>query len=364
MEPFSGNPRILSAATAVPLHEVRQEEIKEFARNLFAGKFRDLERLLPVFDNGQIETRHFCQPLGWYGREWSFPERNALYVEHALELSEKAARRALDRAGVKSEDVGALFFVSTTGISTPSLDAKLLFVFNLEAPPESYFPGLDHWACVAASADAPPAPPYTSCLCQQPTHAIAAQRIWEAASNGRARTEATAFLREIYPKLLLWYRYILTYRDPEESGLVTIYHPWESGTDNSPRWDATLETVEVGEVSPHPRYDLEHVDDPSQRLTDADYDRYLWLVQLVKRATCDEATIYRSHPFLVKDVLFSAILVAANEALLEISRLVGPPTRTRNSSRAGSPAGAAGYTTAGIPGFGPALTTTCAPPNR
>jgi glycogen debranching enzyme len=45
-------------------------------------------------------------------------------------------------------------------------------------------------------------------------------------------------------------------------------------------------------------------------------------VKLVKRATCDEATIYHSHPFLVKDVLFSAILVAANEALLEISRLV------------------------------------------
>ena len=46
-------------------------------------------------------------------------------------------------------------------------------------------------------------------------------------------------------------------------------------------------------------------------------------MKLVKRATCDEATIYRSHPFLVKDILFSAILVAANEALLEISRLVG-----------------------------------------
>ena len=104
---------------------------------------------------------------------------------------------------------------------------------------------------------------------------------------------------------------------------MTIYHPWESGTDNSPRWDAALEAVEVGEVPPHPRYDLEHVDDPSQRPTEADYNRYLWLVKLVKRAACDEATIYRSHPFLVKDVLFSAILVAANEALLEISRLVG-----------------------------------------
>ena len=69
MEPFSGNLRILSAATAVPLHEVRQEESKEFARNLFAGKFQDLERLLPVFDNGQIETRHFCRSSGWFGQE-------------------------------------------------------------------------------------------------------------------------------------------------------------------------------------------------------------------------------------------------------------------------------------------------------
>jgi alkylresorcinol/alkylpyrone synthase len=131
MEPFPGNPRILSAATAVPAHRVGQREIKEFARNLFAGSFRDLERLLPIFDNGQIGARHFCQPLEWYGREYSFPERNALYVEHALELSEKAARRCLDRAGVEPEDVGALFFVSTTGISTPSLDAKLLFRMGL-----------------------------------------------------------------------------------------------------------------------------------------------------------------------------------------------------------------------------------------
>ena len=37
-------------------------------------------------------------------------------------------------------------------------------VFNPEAPPDSYFPGPDHWACAAASPDAPPAPPYTSCL--------------------------------------------------------------------------------------------------------------------------------------------------------------------------------------------------------
>ena len=90
-----------------------------------------MDRLLPVFDNAHIRARHFCRPLEWFGREWSFPERNALYVEHALELSEKAARRCLNRAGVEPEEVGALFFVSTTGISTPSLDARLLFELGL-----------------------------------------------------------------------------------------------------------------------------------------------------------------------------------------------------------------------------------------
>jgi glucosylglycerate hydrolase len=202
-------------------------------------------------------------------------------------------------------------------------------VFNPEAPPESYFPGADHWACAAASPDAPPAPPYTSCLCQPPTHAIAAQRIWEVASNGRARAEATAFLREIYPKLLAWHRYLMTERDPEGSGLVTIYHPWESGTDNSPRWDQALHNVEVGDLPPYARQDLNHVDDPTERPTDADYARYLWLVELIKRVRCDEGTIYDAHPFLVKDVLFSAILIAANQALLEVADVAEAPDRER-----------------------------------
>ena len=204
-------------------------------------------------------------------------------------------------------------------------------VFNPEAPPHSYYPGADHWACAAASPDAPPAPPYTSCLCQPPVHAIAALRIWEVAERQgeEARAEAAGFLREVYPRLFAWHRYLATFRDPEGSGLVTIYHPWASGTDNSPRWNGALAAVEVGEMSAYPRYDLEHVDDPSERPASAEYDRYLWLVKLIKSAGCDERAIYRSHPLLVKDVLFSAILVAANDALMEIAEVVQAPDEER-----------------------------------
>jgi hypothetical protein len=195
-------------------------------------------------------------------------------------------------------------------------------VFNPDAPPDSYFPGAEHWSSAGTFPDAPPAPPYTSALCQPPTHALGDLRVWELAGRDEEGF-ARGFLQEIFPKLLAWHRYLATYRDPEGSGLVTIYHPWESGTDNSPRWDAALEAVEVGDLPSYERQDLNHVDHPDERPTDEEYVRFLWLVELIKRARCDEGALNDSHPFLVKDVLFSAILVAANEALVEIARVVG-----------------------------------------
>jgi glycogen debranching enzyme len=82
-------------------------------------------------------------------------------------------------------------------------------------------------------------------------------------------------------------------------------------------------------MPPYERRDLEYVDDPSERPSDEEYARYIWLVELIKRARCDEREVYESHPFLVKDVLFSAILVTANDALLEIAQAVNAPDDER-----------------------------------
>jgi len=205
-------------------------------------------------------------------------------------------------------------------------------VFNPYAPPGSYFPGPEHWATAAESPDAPPRPTRTSGLCQPPVHAFAARRVLEVARerNGEELGDVHRFLRSMYPKLLAWHRYLAAERDPEESGLVTIFHPWESGTDNSPRWDEPLDAVQIGEVPHYERKDLQHVEDASERPTDLEYDRYLWLVELVKRVRYDERAIYGSHPFLVKDVLASSILVAANEALLDIAEVVDAPDDERD----------------------------------
>src|SRR5918995_6475524 len=231
----------------------------------------------------------------------------------ALVLARVATRRARD-------ELESLFASQWATGKVPHI------VFNPEAPPKSYFPDAERWNSSALSEDAPSGS-HTSGLCQPPVHAIAVRRIWET-SRGKEeeRVErARRFLRQNYPRLFAWHRYLATARDPEGSGLVTIYHPWESGTDNSPRWDSALQNVEVGDLPPYTRYDLQHVADASHRPTDEEYDRYLWLLELLKRERYDEAEIYDSHPFLVKDVLSSAILVAANEALLEIARVVEAP---------------------------------------
>jgi hypothetical protein len=208
-------------------------------------------------------------------------------------------------------------------------------VFNPDAPPESYFPGPEHWASAADAPESPSGPARSSGLCQPPVHAIAVRRVLEVAeSRGEGEAEARAFLVHVYPKLLAWHRYLATARDPEGSGLVTIFHPWESGTDNSPRWSPALERVEVGVMPEYERPDLEHVPDPSERPTGPEYDRYIWLVEVIKRAGCDEAVLYGESPFLVKDVLASAILVRANEALLEISEVAKAPDEDRAEIRA------------------------------
>jgi len=193
-------------------------------------------------------------------------------------------------------------------------------VFNPEAPPESYFPGPEHWA---SATDASDVPAMTSSLCQPPVHAIAALRVLRVAeARGEGVAEAREFLAEVYPKLFAWHCYLATWRDPEESGLVTIFHPWESGTDNSPRWTGALERLEVGEIPDYERADLGHVD-PSERPTGYEYDRFIWLVDVIKETGRDDAVLYEECPFLAKDVLASAILVRANEALLYMAEVAG-----------------------------------------
>jgi glucosylglycerate hydrolase len=188
-------------------------------------------------------------------------------------------------------------------------------------PGVPYFPGPEWWDCagVAPAARGLPAP--TTGICQPPVHALAVQRIWELTPEAR-RPEIRARIQALFPRLVSWHRYLATGRDPEASGLVTAYHPWE-GTDNSPRWDRALARIVAPHPGPYTRVDTSELGDPSQRPANWDYDRYLWLVKLLRTYRYDDEQIHRHYPFQIKDVFFSAVLVAANAALLSLADVAG-----------------------------------------
>lgn len=117
---------IRGVGTAVPEHRLKQTMARDFAERIFADAFRDLERLLPVFENTLITERRIAEPLEWYGVPHSFAESNAAYQRAALALSVEAARAALADADVAAERLTRVIFVSSTGIATPSLDAALV----------------------------------------------------------------------------------------------------------------------------------------------------------------------------------------------------------------------------------------------
>lgn len=118
-------PRLVSLATALPPHGASQAEIQRLAARLFAPALAGDARLLAVFENAGIDRRWFVEPLDWYDERRGFGEMNAAYVRHAVALGTLAVTRALDRCGLAPGDIDHFVMVSTTGLSTPSLDARI-----------------------------------------------------------------------------------------------------------------------------------------------------------------------------------------------------------------------------------------------
>ncbi len=124
-------PSIRSVATAIPATRVDQDQAEAFARAKFAGRVPDLERLLPLFANAGIRTRYFAAPREWFDATHDLAEKSARYVTEATRLSADAAESALVRADLDPADLDYVIYVNTTGLATPSIDARLINVLGL-----------------------------------------------------------------------------------------------------------------------------------------------------------------------------------------------------------------------------------------
>jgi alkylresorcinol/alkylpyrone synthase len=115
---------LLSLATALPPHIVEQQEAKAKARELYGGKKAIFDRLASVFDNAGIAQRHIVAPTEWYEGNHGWKERNRLYLDACDALFLEVAAKAIEQAGLRPSDIDGVVAVSSTGIATPSLDAR------------------------------------------------------------------------------------------------------------------------------------------------------------------------------------------------------------------------------------------------
>jgi alkylresorcinol/alkylpyrone synthase len=106
--------------------KISQEEAKECAKSVFISSFPQIERMLDAFDNTEIKTRNFCKPLDYYTSPHNFQEQNAEYIKVSLEYSVKSIEECIAKAQIKKEEITDIIFISTTGLSTPSIDALII----------------------------------------------------------------------------------------------------------------------------------------------------------------------------------------------------------------------------------------------
>lgn len=116
--------RIVSSGIAYPPHYFLQEEVVSALRSYWGGEHAAaLERL---HSRTGVQGRHFSRPLEEYRSLDTLGKSNGVWIQTAEELGEHAIDCALTKAGVDRAQVGALFFVSVTGIASPSIDARLV----------------------------------------------------------------------------------------------------------------------------------------------------------------------------------------------------------------------------------------------
>jgi len=177
-------------------------------------------------------------------------------------------------------------------------------------PDEGYFPGPDVWGTNRT--------PPTSGITQPPVAASAVREL--LARDGPAGESRAAAL---YRPLLDWHRWFMRWR--LEDGVLCITHPWESGRDNAPDWDAAMASVDGSAIAPYTRRDTGHVD-PSMRPTEADYDRYVALVEFGREHAWDETVIRAEGPLRVADPTMTFVLLRAHRDLAAVGRVLGEDT--------------------------------------
>ena len=124
-------PSIRAVGRALPPHHVEQNAVTATLKKIWraddgARSTRNMERLETFHRAVGVEERHFALPLTSFEQRASFSERNDAWIDTALSIGQRATEEALTEAGLRARDIDHIFFVTVTGVATPSIDARLI----------------------------------------------------------------------------------------------------------------------------------------------------------------------------------------------------------------------------------------------
>lgn len=122
---------IASIGLGIPDNTFPQEMAKGLVTTLFSHDEEKMAKYLPVFDNAAVNERQLAVDSSWLQEQHTFEEQNDMYQKHALKYSLEAIDHALTDTDyiendIPYEAVDMIIFVSSTGISTPSMCAHLM----------------------------------------------------------------------------------------------------------------------------------------------------------------------------------------------------------------------------------------------
>ncbi len=185
-------------------------------------------------------------------------------------------------------------------------------IFHNAEKYDSYFPSADYWnSSVSKFA---PKDLKTSGITQPAVHGFVLEALLDKGVD-------PIRIKVLVEKAIKYHEYLYEQREYSDTGLVAIWHNWESGMDNSPWWDPILERIDENLLSgiKLKRKDTKEVaDSESTRPKDLDYKRYIYLVDKLRGNSYTK--VPPDYSFQILDPVFNSILIKSNRSLIALGK--------------------------------------------
>ena len=125
--------RIAAVGRSLPPHYYDQETLLAALRRRWSDRYFNLGRLERLHKNVLVGGRHLALPIEEYDTLTTWGKANDAWIRVAQEVGARAVLDGLAKAGLSTDDVDALIFVTVTGVATPSIDARLMNLLGLRS---------------------------------------------------------------------------------------------------------------------------------------------------------------------------------------------------------------------------------------